>query len=420
MPAPSISVQRGAQAVPRAASTLINLPTPATSLGSTLVLNTNNRRMSGGYDNLTSSNLDADDMSGAVGLSSISQLEFGRIGTTGITQDTRIAWEAIEYIGPSGGNNEFIVRGRYQLTLTGETTTATVSGITNIDRCIPYITGLMCSSTADDASHSTAIAWMSGSDTLNIKRGGGSSDTVYVWVSVVEYTGSNYDVKHGRIMSNADSGTINLVDAADGTTVGGGDIGDWSQALIVHQFVGNALNGVDDSIADTSAVYEPGANTSSVDWIFHSNHVDSAGAGLQNEHFVHVLQHPDLVVSRFSDTNNSAGARNLSIASAGLTDISQATVEVSRSSSGNGTAYGRGWVNARITSTTNVELWIHRSGNTINTQIQIADWSGVQDPDVGGDPFVVQIYDGATWHPAAMQTHNGTTWGPMSVEIVTT
>ena len=371
-PESEVLVQRGVTDIDSAGTT-VTLGTELSSLSNAFARITNNRKTSAGLASAAATSHDGNEMSGGVQLSSTTEIDV----EAGSTFVTRHAWEVWEYTGPAGGDNEFIVRGRYQLTLTGETTTQTVSGISEIDDCIPFITGLFTSSAADDADSLTAIAWMSGTDTLNISRGSGSNNTVRVWVTVVEFTGANWTCLHGRQQSNADSGAITLRADADGLSGAATSVGDFANTYIHHQFRGNALNGVDDSIADTSAVYEPGSVDSEVDWVFNGNHVDSATGTDQNIHFVHTLENPLMAVTRFSNTNNSAGANNVSITSASLSDIDHAGVEVSRSSSGNGTAYGRGWVNARLTSTTNCELWVHRSGNTIQTRIQVIDFAGV-------------------------------------------
>ncbi|WP_431159443.1 hypothetical protein, partial [Winogradskyella poriferorum] len=47
----------------------------------------------------------------------------------------------LEYIGPDGGPNEFIVRGRYQVALNGSThsTTQSLLSISKANKCIPLI-----------------------------------------------------------------------------------------------------------------------------------------------------------------------------------------------------------------------------------------------------------------------------------------
>ena len=397
-----IKVQRGYTDIGISGGTA-TLGTAVSSTSSAFAINTNNRRMHGGRTDLTATNLDIDDLSGGLYLSNTNTIQFDRISTS-LDTDMRFSWEVWEYTGASGGGNEFIVRGTYQLELNAvESITQAVSNITNIDDCIPYITGILSSEIVDGADTATAIAWMSGTGTLNVKRGSGANNNVTVYVTVVEYTGSNWSVKHGRQEgSGTDSGTITLVDDADGVTSGGGDVSNWNNALIIHQYKANALDGVDDAISDTSAVLYPGSSTTEVDWTFDANHVDSATAGQREEFMVHVLCHADMNVSRYTDTQSLTGAMNVSINSGDLNDLSTSAVEVTRRSSGTGTAYARGWVNARLTSTTNVELWVHRSGNTIETRIQVVDLSMILPPSYLLNGYRIRRDDGsessATWY----------------------
>ena len=368
-----ISVQRNTSDVANSGGT----QAPGTnfaSLTAAFVRNLNNRRMNAG-DVASDADHEIDDLSGSIELTAVGTITFSRESGSKVANH-RFTWESWEYTGVAAGVNEFIVRSRNTVTLTGESTTATLDNTpTNIDDCIPFITGISVDSTQDDADAGTAIAWISGSNTLNIKRGSGSNNTVIVQVVTVEFTGSNWQVAHGRSNSNnADTGTITLRDNADGVSAGGGDIGNWAQAVIFHQQKANSANGVDDAIADTSAAYRNGAGTTMVDWAFQAQHLSSVA---DEEHFVHVLKHADMVVTRFTSTGSAEGANNVDITSASLTDLAAAACEISASSSGTGTGYGRGWKSGRLTSTTNFEHWAHKSGNTIDAAIQVIDLAGI-------------------------------------------
>jgi len=294
-----IKIQRGTADIGNSGGT-VTLGSSVSSTSKAFALITNNRRMSGG-PSASNGNQDIDDMSGGLYLSNTSTIQIDRESGSN-NGNNKFAWEVWEYTGSDNGNNEFKVRGSYQLTLTGESTTQSVSGISNIDDCVPFITGIFSDSGADDADSGTAIAWMSSTGTLNVKRGSGSNHTVKVYVTVVEFTGSSWDIKHGRKEgTGTDSGTITLVDDSDGTTSGGGDVDDWTHALIVHQYKANALDGVDAAIADNFPIVYPGSNTTSVNWLFHGNHDDSASAGSREELMVHVLCNNNFKVSRYSD-----------------------------------------------------------------------------------------------------------------------
>ncbi|MFZ5424171.1 MAG: DUF2341 domain-containing protein [Patescibacteria group bacterium] len=369
----SIEIQRNTADV-SASSETQTAPTNFTAFGSltsAFVLNLNNRRQNAG-STTSATNERVNQLSGRIELTATDTITFSR--SFGDNDDHRFSWESWEYTG-SSGNSEFIVRSRNTVTLSAvESATATLDTTpTDINNVIPFITGIGCDLSGTASTCGTAVAWISGTNTLNVERGDGTAENVTVQVVSVEFTGSDWQVAHGDSGDvSADSGTITIVDNADGTTAGGGDISDWSTAVIFHQTKGDS-NATNVAIADTSATYRPNANTNQVDWAFNTDH-DSAG---DNRHFVHVLKNPYMTVTRFTDTGALQGANNVDITSAGITDLSTTASEISCTSSGTGTAFGRGWKNGRITSTTNYEHWTHRSGNTIDCAIQIIDLSGI-------------------------------------------
>jgi hypothetical protein len=345
--------------------------TPVASLDNAFVLLSNNRYQSAGNTAESAINYNADDLTGAAVLTDVSTVTFYR-ESTGVSDTMKFAAEVIEYVGPPGGDNEFVVLGRYSTTLntgtaTSNVTVAAPSGSRH--KCIPFITGISCNRASQGAARSTAVILQNTDTNCVVYVGGAAGDTT-VYFTLVEFTGSNWEVYHGGTVGSGDTGTINLVEESNGTGTAA-TVTDWDTALIFHQPRADSASDTNIAIADHFPVYSPGSDTSSVSWTYDANH-----DGASNFHFVHVLRHPNLSIQRITDTQSSAGAMNVSIPSA-LSDISQAMVLVTRRSSGTGTAYARGWVNARITSTSNVELWCHRSGNTISTEIQVADLTGI-------------------------------------------
>ncbi|MEM9681636.1 MAG: hypothetical protein AAF942_00085 [Pseudomonadota bacterium] len=375
---PAIKVQRGTNAIGNAGGTDTTF-TAVASLSAAFEFNSNNRFSHGGDDNQTASNREGDDMSGTVELTGTGTLTFTRESGS-LASNTRFAWQIAEYLGAPGGDNEFIVRSRNTVSLNGASsaTQALDNSVTNIDDCICFITGVRTNATADDWDDCNVLADLSDSSTLRIQRGA-TANNVTVQVVVVEFTGANWTVLHGQDTGHtADSGTITLNTQMDGLGATG-DVLDWATAAIFGQLRGNANANTDDSIADTSQRYTPGAGTTTVNWAFDANQAAASNKATR----VYVLKHADLAVTRYQDTQNLGSAMNVDITSAGLTDLERAMVVASRTSSGTGTAYGRGWVNARLTSLTNVELWVHRSGNTINTEIQVVDFAAVVDAAAG-------------------------------------
>ena len=339
------------------------------STSSAFVVNTGNRHDGGGTNGDTSNKV-AMDMAAAVYLSSTSQLTFVKAAG----DDTRVSIEIWEYTGSGGGDNEFIVRGRNVVTLgtTVSSNTGTVSSTpSSIDDCVPFITGKSVSSHSGSQNEDSACyAYLSSTATLNVARSG-TDIAMDVYVTTVEFTGANWSVGHGIITSfSANSGSITLNTAAAGTGGSTFDTGDWGTAAWVAW--GSAPDAGFNRIANGYPALSPNATTSVVDYTFHSNHTGTDVALM-----VHVLQHDDLVVTRFSDTGSSTGEDTIDITSAGLTSLVTASALGTSTSSGTGTAYGRGWRNHYLNSTTQAATWCHRSGNTCNHQLQVIDWEGV-------------------------------------------
>ena len=345
--------------------------TAVSSLNNAVALANNNRKSNAGR-NGSGSDLDGDDVAGARQLTSPSTLTYYRESGS-IAANMRFNTSIWEYIGAPGGNNEMIVRGRYAVNLNGTTNSITqaLSGISNAGDCIPFITGIMNKTTADDSDSGTAIAYLEDATTLRVLKGS-NGNNVTVYITVVEFTGSNWNVLHGDSASvSADTGTITLRNNSDGTGTAT-NVSAWSDAIIFSHHIGDTgASGTNDALSDNWPVMDPGSNDQSVDWTFHGNH-DSAGT---NRHFAHVLTNTDLNVTRYQNTSNAANETTMNITSAGLTDVNQALIVGSSSSSGGGTAYARGWRNYYLNSTTQAAHWSHRSGNTMSHEIQIVDLS---------------------------------------------
>ena len=347
--------------------------TPVSSINNAIALANNNRKTNAGR-NGSSTNLSGDDLAGARVLTGTNTLTYYRESGS-VNANMRFNTSIWEYIGPSAGDNEMIVRGRYAINLNGTSnnTTQAITGITNAKKCIPFITGIMNNTNSEDADSGTAIAYLENNNTLRVLKGS-NANNVTVYITLVEFTGSNWTVLHGDSGSvSANMGTINLKNNSDGTGTNT-NVSAWSNAIIFSQHIGDTnASGTNDAIADNWPKMDPGNNNRTVDWSFHGDH-DSAGT---NRQFVHILTNSNLNVTRYQNSSNTAGESTINITSAGLTDINQALIVGSSTSSGKGTAYARGWRNYYLNSTTEAAHWSHRSGNTMAHEIQIVDLSGL-------------------------------------------
>ena len=346
--------------------------TAVSSLNNAFVLANNNKKVSAGA-NSTAGNLEADDLSGARVLTNTGTLSYYRqAGSNGATM--RFNSSIWEYVGNPDGDNEMIVRGRYAVALNGgaNSITQVVSGITNANNCIPFITGIITNDGSDGADSGTAIAYLENATTLRVEKGtNGSNVTVYV--TLVEFTGTNWTVLHGDSGNTAgDTGSITLTSNSDGSGAAT-NVSAWNEAVIFSHHKGDNVAGLNQAIEDNWPLMDPGSTNQTVDWTFQPGH----GSNGSNRHFVHVLNNPYLNVTRFQNNSNAQGATTMNIGAAGLTDINQALIVGSSISTGGGTAYARGWRNYYFNSTTEIAHWAHRSGNAMLHEIQIVDLSNL-------------------------------------------
>ncbi|KPJ58692.1 MAG: hypothetical protein AMJ46_13775, partial [Latescibacteria bacterium DG_63] len=375
----AIKIQRGTADVPNTGTTQ-TAPSnfnAFSSLTSVFVLNKNNRFGSAGLSTLTAATRYVDDLSLRIELTATDTITFTRLAT-GEAANYRADWESWEYVGPPGGPNEFIVRSRNTVAITAgnRTNTATLSNTpTDINNCIPFITGISNTATGSQSQGLTALAWISGTNTLNVERGGNTGETV-VQVVTVEFTGSNWRVGHGRTADfSADTGTVTLYADADGQTTPF-TLNNIDNAIIASAQFKADDTAANDNIADTYPVMEI-SSTTQVSWVFTTDHV-----GTDNQIFVHVLENADMTVNRYTNTGAGAGDNDVNISSAGVTDLTNTAIFGTRISSGTGTAFPRGWMNYRLKSTTIAGLWCTYSGNTVESRIEIA----IMPIDAAGTP----------------------------------
>ena len=372
---------------------VISIPTAVSSLNNAFVLANNNRKVSAGPENSTQ-NYNADDLSGSRVLTGTNTISYYREPSS-INTNMKFNSSVWEYVGPSGGDNEMIVRGRYVVTLNGATnsTTQTLTNITNANKCIPFITGITTNVSTQGADSGTAITYLENASTLRVQKGT-NANSVDVYITVVEFTGSNWTVLHGDSGNTTDdSGTITLKNNSDatGTTT---NVSDWNKSIIfTHHRGDNTSNGTNDAIADNWPLVKPSSNNQDVNWSFDAQH-DSNGT---NRQFIHVLSNPNLNVTRYQNTSNSEGETSIDITSAGLTEVNEALIIGNSITNGTGTAYGRGWRNYYLKSTTQATHWSHRSGNTMKHEIQIVDLAGLNSPicSASGN-ILLERYDGVS------------------------
>jgi hypothetical protein len=163
----------------------------------------------------------------------------------------------------------------------------------------------------------------------------------------------------------------------------------WNQTLILEcrQSGGNGSN---DAIEDMSLCLSPGtASTVTA--------LKDSGAANTGNGFAYILSHPAMNVGRASASktiSNNNSYVNEAFPAITLSQLDESCIEWTVFSDGSGTAHGRGSLNARLTSLTNLQSWVHRSGNTGTYRYGAADLSNIngtipaQITSIGGDDVI--------------------------------
>ena len=352
--------------------------TAVSSLNSAFALPANNRKTHAGRSDSDDNALEGNDMAGARVLTGTGILTYYR--ESGSKSDNMNFQTNIwEYTGAPGGANEFIVRGRYAVDVNAANFTnvdLTSAGISNPNDCIPFITGIMNDAATDGSDSATGIAHLDSATNLIVRRGTDNSvNNVRIYITLVEFTGSNWTVLHGNAPgTTAVTGSITLYDGYDATGTAT-SVSNWSDSIIfTHSKAETAASGgVKENISSQWPIMAPGADNQTVDWTFDAGRATTNNS---NRHFIHVLANTDINVTRITNTSSTDNETTIDITSAGLTNLNQSMIIGSMITAGSGNGYGQGWRNYYLNSTTQAAHWCHRSGNAggVSHNIQIIDF----------------------------------------------
>lgn len=291
------------------------------------------------------------------------------IARTGVTNNTRVSWEIVEYIGIPGGDNEMIVRSQtfhiYGAASTSATTTS-IATVNNDAKVVVFITGQQnpdITSTNYESGLSTSD-WIAASNEAVFRRGVSGSDAGRVSYAVVEFTGVNWKVQ--RIEHSFATAGVTETEAITA-------LSSLSRSFIHTQKRNtNALNGTDEfgaevwlsSIGYLSYYLEPGATTpsgqTSVTWII-ENTQTTDGA---------------MMVTR-SGGRISGGVAPITLSipvGKTLTDITNASIFTNARSSVAGTTFPQALAGVTIASSTAYEIWRSNIGSTFSYRTEIVEW----------------------------------------------
>jgi hypothetical protein len=291
------------------------------------------------------------------------------IARTGVTNNTRVSWEIVEYIGLPGGDNEMTVRSQTFLTYAIGSTSATgtsVSGVVDDADVVVFITGQQnpdLLSTNYESGLNTS-EWSAPIDRPIIRRGVSGSDAGRVSYAVVEFTGQNWRIQR-------DEHTFTRAGVTETEAISA--LSSLSKAFIhVQKRNTTGLNGTDEfgaevwlsSIGYVSFYLEPNATTPSgqtvVVWIIeNTQNTDGAMVVTKSSGFV------------------SGGAAPLAFSipiGKTLSDVTNASIFTNARSSIADTTFPRAMAGVTIASTTAYEIWRSNIGSTLTYRTEIVEW----------------------------------------------
>ncbi|HEX9804552.1 MAG TPA: DUF2341 domain-containing protein, partial [Candidatus Dojkabacteria bacterium] len=369
---PEFRVQRGTLTDFGASEDIqtVTLANPVGSLSSAFVRITNTMNISGGPPSSTSDQ-EADDMGVTALLTDTSTITFTRL-SSGVNKDQRVEWEVIEYTGEPGGDNEFIVRSHTSAQIVSATSSSVnISGlgISNIDRVVPFQSGVSSSVTSNGGEELAVYMYLSGSNLVLNK--GDDDGTTTVSYALVEFTGSNWGVGHSNVLYS--STAVQDRSMYLGSLGGGGttfDVGNWNNAFIEYQH--SSSTGAQ---ANISGRAWKGSNTSTIFF-----DLDDAATGIQAG-MAHIVSNSNISV-QWIDSHTLGTDATFSTSITAVDSMSRTSIFATATSDQTGTDYSRQSRNYQLTSTTQVDWWGHRSSSTIIGTVAVVQWSVLPDATV--------------------------------------
>lgn len=292
-------------------------------------------------------------------LTDTTTLTFTRLAA-GVDEDVRVFWEVWE--DDEQGDNAFIVRHRQDITLAASTTTSdtTVSGISDIDDCVVFITGITSAQTADqwiEAAVQAQIVFEDPNNVIRLTRNNDAAATI-VSIVVVEFTGTNWTVQQV-------DHTVGSLATTETETI---DAVVWANTFIVPTF-GTTFDNGDDSITINAW---PGATTTTVRFRQETGTAGGTGTYYVVENSEQTVEHLDSITG--GETDIPAGSASptsdtRTITSVTLTDAGIiATTAINQNAS---SQYPRSFFGYRIQDATTIEFWRGRHAYAADWAAQI-------------------------------------------------
>ena len=290
----------------------------------------------------------------------LTSIDFARYSNS---NNTRVTWEIIEYVGALGGPNEFIVRTQDQIENTAQAATgAAVGSIADDADVVPFITGQRASADDVNNAHLTMhySSWDDTTDEPTFTRGISSATAAAVSYAVVEFTGSNWDVDRAVYDFGTSTGKDQTV------TIDPVDLG----KTFIHAQNTATEQGLNDQGVDTrltaadTVSYSVWADTDQVGvaWIIENTEADP---------------NKDMVVQHIEGSKAKGGGDGAAWTEpiSGVWNLAGTSIMgESATSDGTGTAHPRGSINLALTAADEVTLWWSDDGQPNNYSFDVVEW----------------------------------------------
>ncbi len=285
---------------------------------------------------------------------------------TGVNLDCVYQIEIIEYIGAAGGANEFIVRGRGNISLAASSTTGTaiIAGIINVNNCVPILAGQRSSRLIQDWRDGNHRLTLTSSSEIQAERLLANAASVCSF-TVVEYTGSSWEIGHfkGSVAAVGTYSNTLYVEAVTQSTVK--NIINWNNCFIEKSQTSGAASG----LSSQAIVFKKGINTTTF------SSVTSTDANILNMKIAaHAIYNPNINVQHLSVAD--PGVDNIfNVTITAVASLAKTSVVGSMASTGTGVAYSRYQRGLSLLNTTTVEFRGARTGNLLITELQVIEWN---------------------------------------------
>ncbi|KKN31414.1 hypothetical protein LCGC14_0824170, partial [marine sediment metagenome] len=312
-------------------------------------------------------------------------ITFERDGTT---SDSRVTWEILQYIGVDGGDNEIIVTDVGTTTASGTTNYidgTSLSNITNTNKVAIFITGQYAvSASRSNVQYAlfTSELFGSGPYTPRFTRSQSVASNDGVSYAVVEFTGSNWaDVQRLDISTESTTAwtTSNYATAyvdVSITSEGGRALTNYSRAFLIQQFrTTTDPTGLDDAgdnvelISDTQLRIRQSATSGTRNKVVYIiENLQSSGTTMSVEHGMF-----------YDSTTSGSEERSWTQTINTVLDIDTTSVFAQVSVDGSGTAFSKGAIDYRLTSTSQITFTESDAG-----QERVITYDVIQWPSAGG------------------------------------